>query len=140
MRLATVFAAAVTFLAVSASPAAAQNAGIAFVVAPEQATAFCLGDDPGAAFDCAVAKCAEQGAAAEDCAPVAWCMPAGWTAGIGVMHKEGIHWTEYSCGWETLEAAKQAAQVRCDQQQRPYVQECSAGVFYDPDGNEIAAE
>jgi hypothetical protein len=53
------------------------------------------------------------------------------------MHKEGIHWTEYSCGWETKEAAKAAAAVRCDLEQRPYIQECSAAVFYDPDGNEL---
>jgi len=115
----------------------AEQTGIAFAYAPEQGAGHCTGNDPAAAFDCARAKCTESGAAAEDCAPVDWCFPAGWTAGIGIMHKEGIHWTEYSCGWETKEAAQAAAAVRCDLQQRPYIQECSAAVFYDPDGNEL---
>jgi hypothetical protein len=115
----------------------AGQTGIAFAYAPEQGAGSCTGSDPATAFDCARAKCAESGAAAEDCAPVAWCFPAGWTAAVGILHKEGIHWTEYSCGWESLEAAKSAAKVRCDQAQRPFIQECSAALFYDPEGNEV---
>lgn len=136
MRNAVLFA-ALAFLA-NASTGHAQDAGIAFAYAPEQGAGHCTGSDPASAFACAVAKCAESGAAAEDCAPVAWCMPAGWTAAIGVMHKEGIHWTEYSCGWETREQAAEAAKVRCDLNARPYIEECSASLFYDPEGNEIA--
>jgi hypothetical protein len=130
---------ALVFLISILSPytAQAEQTGIAFAYAPEQGAGHCTGSDPAAAFDCARAKCAESGAAAEDCAPVAWCFPAGWTAAVGIMHKEGIHWTEYSCGWETKEAAKAAAAVRCNPAERPFIQECSAAVFYDPDGNEL---
>ncbi len=119
-------------------PAMAQGQkGIAFSYAPEQGQGVCTGDDAASTFECAKKQCMESGAAAEDCAPVAWCFPAGWTAAIGVMHKEGIHWTEYSCGWESKAAAQAAAKVRCDTGIRPYIQECSAGLFYDPDGNEV---
>ncbi len=131
---------AATLLLLPVQPCQAQQAGIAFAYAAEQGAGHCMGDDPAAAFECAIAKCMESGAAAQDCAPMAWCMPAGWTAAIGVMHKEGIHWTEYSCGWETREQAADAARLRCDPAARPYIQECSTSVFYDPQGNEIIAE
>jgi hypothetical protein len=140
VHLTEILAGALLFSALSTSTAHAEQTGIAFAYAPEQGAGSCTGSDPAVAIDCARAKCAESGAAIEDCAPVAWCFPSGWTAAVGVMHKEGIHWTEYSCGWETKAAAQAAATVRCDPAERPYIQECSAAVFYDPDGNEVMAE
>ncbi len=125
-------------LAGLATAAAAQEQkGIAFAYAPEQGQGVCTGSDAASTIECAKKQCMESGALAEDCAPVAWCFPSGWTAAVGIMHKEGFHWTEYSCGWETRDAAAAAAKVRCDPASRPYLQECSASLFYDPDGNEV---
>ncbi len=135
IRIAIVAAA----LAFSA-PALADQTGIAFAYAPEQGMGVCTGGNPDKAFACAKAKCAESGAAPSDCARVAWCFPSGWSAGIGIMHKEGIHWSEFSCGWPTKDAALAAGRLRCDAQDKAFIAECSVGVVYDPDGKEIAAE
>ncbi|MFZ1680298.1 MAG: hypothetical protein WAT70_04705 [Rhizobiaceae bacterium] len=126
-------------LALSA-PARADQTGIAFAYAPEQGMGVCAGGNPDKAFACAKAKCTESGAAAADCARVAWCFPSGWSAGIGIMHKEGIHWSEFTCGWPTKDAAAAAGKVRCDAQDKAFITECSVGVFYDPNGKEIMAE
>lgn len=126
------------FIFAPALASAQEQKGIAFAYAPEQGYGVCTGSNPDKAFACARQKCADSGAAAEDCARVAWCFPSGWTAAVGILHKEGLHWTEYSCGWETREAAAAAAKIRCDTATRPFIQECSASLFYDPDGNEIA--
>ena len=122
------------------APALADQTGIAFVYAAEQGAGVCTGGSPDKAFACAKKKCAESGAAEADCARLAWCFPSGWSAGIGVMHKEGIHWSEFICGWPTKEAAIAAAKLRCDSMDKTFINECSAGVFYDPAGKEIAAE
>ena len=122
------------------APALADQTGIAFVYAAEQGAGVCTGGSPDKAFACAKKKCAESGAAEADCARLAWCFPSGWSAGIGVMHKEGIHWSEFICGWPTKEAAAAAAKLRCASMDKSFINECSAGVFYDPEGKEIAAE
>ena len=114
--------------------------GIAFSYAPEQGAGVCTGPSPEDAFSCATAKCTESGALTEDCAPVAWCFPAGWSAGIGVMHREGIHWSEFTCGWQTRDAALAAGRLRCEQMDAKMIQGCSVGVLYDPDGAEMAVE
>lgn len=130
------FASALLF----AAPAFADQTGIAFAYAPEQGMGVCAGGNPDKAFACAKKKCAESGAAEADCARVAWCFPSGWSAGIGVMHKEGIHWSEFSCGWPTKEAAIAAGKLRCETQDKAFISDCSVGVLYDPQGKEIAAE
>ncbi|MDP3898854.1 MAG: hypothetical protein Q8Q62_19460 [Mesorhizobium sp.] len=117
-----------------------RNVGIAFAYAPEQASGVCVGGSPDKAFACARQKCVDGGAAAADCARVAWCFPAGWSAAVGVMHKEGIHWTEFTCGWQSREAALAAADIRCDTAQRPYIQECALGGLWDDSGKEIPVE
>ncbi len=122
------------------APALADQTGIAFVYAAEQGAGVCTGGSPDKAFACAKKKCAESGALEADCARLAWCFPSGWSAGIGVMHKEGIHWSEFICGWPTKEAAIAAAKLRCASMDKSFITECSAGVFYDPEGKEIAAE
>lgn len=129
-------------LALLVSPAAAQNAqtGIAFAYAPEQGSGVCTGGNPERAMACARQKCTESGALAEDCARVAWCYPAGWSVAVGVLHKEGLHWTEYSCGWPSQEAAVAAGKLRCSTQDATYIQDCSAVVVFDPQGTEIMVE
>lgn len=120
--------------------AADNRGGIAFAYAPEQGMGVCAGGSPEKAFACARAKCAESGALPADCARVAWCFPAGWSVAVGVMHKEGIHWSEFSCGWPTKDAAIAAGKLRCQQQDKTQIQDCSAGVVYDPNGKEIVID
>jgi hypothetical protein len=123
--------------------AAAQDGptGIAFAYAAEQGSGMCIGGNPTAALDCARQKCAgSSGALPEDCARVAWCFPAGWSFVVGVLHKEGIHWSEFSCGWPSREAALAAADVRCDSTHREYIQECAVGGLWDDDGKEVALD
>ncbi len=115
--------------------------GIAFAYAPEQGSGLCTGDDPAMALTCARDKCvAESGALPEDCTQVTWCFPAGWSFAVGVMHKEGIHWSEFSCGWPSREAALAAADVRCDLAYREYIQECAVGGLWDENGHEVSLE
>lgn len=132
----------IALLIIAATPAAAQEntGGIAFAYAAEQGMGVCAGGSPEKALNCARAKCTESGALAEDCARVAWCFPAGWSVGVGIMHKEGIHWSEFSCGWPSKEAAIAAGKVKCEHQDKAMIQECSAGVVYDPSGKEIMVE
>jgi hypothetical protein len=135
MRLPQIF----TLLVAATSPAAAQ--GIAFSYAPEQGSGMCVGYNPATALDCARAACVESsGAAPQDCARVAWCYPAGWSVAVGIMHREGIHWSEFSCGWPTREAALAAGAVRCDAQYRDYIQDCVIGGLWDEAGNPVALE
>lgn len=114
--------------------------GIAFAYAAEQGSGMCTGGNPTAALDCARQKCTESGALASDCARVAWCFPAGWSFAVGLLHKEGIHWSEFSCGWPSREAALAAAEVRCDLAHREYIQDCVVGGLWDEDGTEIPLE
>jgi hypothetical protein len=138
----TRFAFAAATVAASCAAGFAQDArqGIAFAYAPEQSSGFCIGGSPERTLACAREKCVAGGAAAADCARVAWCFPMGWSVEIGIMHKEGIHWSEYTCGWASKESAAAAAKVRCDAALREYVQDCSVGRFWDEDGNVIEAE
>lgn len=133
----------VVVLALAHLPAAAQEGrtGIAFAYAPEQGSGMCTGGSPVAALDCARRKCVEEsGAAPEDCARVAWCYPAGWSVAVGVMHKEGIHWSEFSCGWPSREAALAAGDVLCDLKFRDYIQQCAVGGLWDENGQPVSLE
>lgn len=131
---------AASILTASAAAAQDNRGGIAFAYAAEQGSGVCTGGSPEKALNCARAKCMESGALAEDCARVAWCFPAGWSVGVGIMHKEGIHWSEFSCGWPSKEAAIAAGELRCEQQDKTTIQDCSASVVYDPNGKEIMVE
>jgi hypothetical protein len=119
---------------------AAHANGIAFSYAPEQGSGMCMGEDAAQTISCAQQKCAEIAGSIEDCVPMTWCSNAGWSFGAGLMHKEGIHWSEFSCGWPSREAALAATKVFCDLSFREQITACSAGILYDPDGNEIALD
>ncbi len=126
-------------LSIAAAPAQAQ--GIAFAYAPEQGSGTCVGHNPARALDCARAACVESsGALASDCARVAWCYPAGWSVAVGIMHREGIHWSEFSCGWPTREAALAAGAVLCDLDFRENVQDCVVGGLWDEAGEPVSLE
>lgn len=127
-------------LASAALPATAQTGpvGIAFSYAPEQGSGMCVGGNPSATLDCARRACVESsGALAEDCLRVAWCFPAGWSVAVGLMHEEGLHWTEFSCGWPSQEAALVAGEVLCDRELRQGIQDCVVARLWDDDGNEV---
>jgi len=128
-------------------PAAAQEeradnlSGIAFAYAPEQGSGHCVGGTPEKAMACARQKCVESGGALpQDCARVAWCFPAGWSFTIGVQHKEGIHWAEFSCGWPSRAAAIAAGKLRCEHQDKKTIQNCHVGTVVDPKGKETVLE
>ena len=130
--------AAVAMLALS-SGASAQDqgpVGIAFVEAPEMSSGVCTAGNPDAGFACARAKCMESGAQARDCLRVAWCFPSGWSVDVFMQHREGPHWHEYSCGWQTREAAIKAAGVKCDPGLNEHLIECSAVRVWNPQGAE----
>lgn len=135
-------AAALFCTVLMSSSATAQDGpiGIAFAEAPEQSSGVCTGQNTDKTLACARTKCVEGGALAEDCLRVKWCYPAGWSADLFVQHKEGIHWHEYLCGWESKEAVMAAAAVACDRQFRPYIIECSTVRFWDNQGREFAAD
>lgn len=123
------------------STATAGAQGIAFSYAPEQGSGMCMGNNPAAALDCARQKCVdESGAAPQDCARVAWCYPAGWSVAVGIMHREGIHWSEFSCGWPSREAAMAAGQVRCDKAYREFIEECVVAQLWNEEGELISLE
>jgi hypothetical protein len=125
-----------------ATPAAGQGqTGIAFAYAPEQGSGVCTGGSPSAALDCARSRCAaSSGALPSDCARGAWCYPAGWSVAVGIMHREGIHWSEFSCGWPSREAALAAGKLRCDHQDDAYIAECVVGGLWDETGEEVSLE
>jgi hypothetical protein len=125
---------------VSGAYAQSGPTGIAFAYAAEQGSGVCTGGNPTAALDCAREKCTETGALASDCARVAWCFPSGWSFVVGVMHKEGIHWSEFGCGWQSREAAIAAAEIRCEMMDKAFIQDCVVGGLWDEDGNEITLE
>lgn len=145
MRMKAVLGAGLAIaLTVSAMPDgfAQEGGGIAFAYAPEQGSGICTGDNPSAALDCARRKCIEEtGALPQDCARVAWCYPAGWSVAVGVLHKEGLHWSEFSCGWPSREAALAAGSVLCDPAHRgPQIEVCAVSQLWDENGNLIALE
>lgn len=124
-----------------ASPAISQEGpiGIAFAEAPEQSSGVCTGQSTEKTLACARAKCVDGGAMAQDCLRVKWCYPAGWSADLFVQHKEGPHWHQYLCGWDSKEALMAAVAVTCDKTLRPYIMECSAVRFGDDKGHEFEA-
>ena len=128
-------------MAILAFPAAAQDGpkGIAFVEAPEQSGGVCFAGNPDRGFACAREKCVEGGAEARDCLRVAWCYPAGWSVDVFMQHREGPHWHEYLCGWDSKEAVMAAVAVACDLSRRDFIRECSAVRFWDDRGQEFEA-
>ena len=116
----------------------AQDIGIAISAAPEQATGICFGDSSIAMLNCAREKCAEtEGVRESDCLRVLWCYPMGWTVDIFLQHREGIHWHEYTCGWNDREKAIAAAALKCDNE---WLIECSAVQLWDPTGKSVSVD
>lgn len=118
-------------------PAFAQS-GVAIVQAPESSWGMAMADTPEEGLKAATEMCVAGGALAQDCIPTTWCLPAGWTVTIGVMHPEGLHWSESVCGLPSRHAAEAVAGILCDPASREYpMLECALAQIYDPDGNAV---
>lgn len=121
-------------------PALAQDGpyGVAIVQAPESSWGIALGRTPEEALKSATEMCVQGGAMAIDCVPTNWCMPAGWTVTVGVMHVEGLHWSESLCGLPTQSVAEAAGAVLCDLDLREgWVSDCVVAQIFDPEGTLI---
>ncbi len=116
------------------STAFAERVGIAFVQAPEQGSGVCTGTTPDKAFACAVKACMKSGAEDTDCLRTNWCFPSGWSADVFLLHNEGVHWHEVTCGWSNQNAALKAASIICDTKERDFIVDCSIVQIYDPNG------
>lgn len=127
-------------LGLGLSPAAAQEGtlGIAFVQAPEMASGMAVALTPDEGFAAATALCVAGGAMAEDCLQTNWCLPAGWSVDLFVMHQEGLHWHEVYCGLPSYEAAEQVAAALCAPKARDWITECLPVQFYDPEGTALS--
>jgi hypothetical protein len=115
--------------------ATAQPTGIAFVQAPEQSSGAATGTTPTEAFTTATAICTEGGALAEDCLPIAWCFPAGWSIEVFAQNTEGFHWRAPVCGLPSEAVARAVAEQLCDATLRPDLMDCALVAVTDPDGN-----
>lgn len=118
--------------------AAVAETGIAVSQAPEAGTGVCFGDSADTAMACARKKCmAESGLGAADCPRVLWCFPAGWSADIFMQHREGFHWHDYLCGWDSREKLQSAVALKC---KSDFLIECSAVQIWSPDGKAQTVE
>lgn len=108
--------------------------GIAFVQAPEQSSGMGVSPDITTAITTAMHQCVGGGAAPEDCIITNWCQPAGWSIDLFVMHVEGIHWHEVTCGLTERSIAEAVAAQICADGARDYVSDCSLVQLYDPNG------
>lgn len=100
--------------------------GIAFVQAPEQSSATCFADNLDNAFACARKKCASRdGVSAGDCLRTTWCYPSAWSADLFIQHREGPHWHEVLCGWNSREDLLAATKLRCEGSASDYLIECT---------------
>ena len=111
----------------AAAPVLADDpVGIAFVQAPERSSATCFSDNHVKAFNCAKKKCAKNdGVSPRDCLRQAWCYPSRWSADLFLQHKEGPHWHEVLCGWESRDDLLAAARLRCEGSARTWLAECT---------------
>ncbi|WP_333831128.1 hypothetical protein [Pararhodobacter sp.] len=114
--------------------------GIAFVQAPEMASGMALALTPEEGFAAATAQCVAGGAMAGDCLHTNWCLPAGWSVDLFVMHQEGVHWHEVHCGLPSREVAEQVAEALCNPASRDWLSECLPVQFYDPEGTALLPE
>lgn len=114
--------------------------GVAFVEAPEQGSGMCFADNADKGFACAREKCMASGALSEDCYRVKWCYPAGWSADIFKQHREGNHWHEYLCGWDSESDLDAAIAIACKGSSAEYLIECAAVAKWSPDGKMFEVE
>ncbi len=114
--------------------------GIAFVQAVEQGNGVCFGKTPAEAFACATQKCAATSEYPEECQPMKWCSPSGWSADIFKQSKEGPHWHQYLCGWDSEADLDAAVEVACGGSAKEYLIECQVVAKWARDGSEAPTQ
>jgi hypothetical protein len=124
--------AAVMAFTLAGTYASAYADGIAIVQAVEQSSGVCSGKSAAKAFECAKKKCMKGGAAKEDCLEMAWCLD-GWTVDVFMQSKEGPHWHEFHCGWNTRAEAESAGKLACNPERKKDLMECATVQIYDPE-------
>ncbi len=126
------------FLAAWPMAAVAEGRGaVGFSQAPEMSSGVCFASSIRKALDCARKKCIKDGGTAEDCIETTACFPAGWSIDIFAQSKEGPHWHETFCGFDSKEAAIQASKSICNTKRRKDLMECSLVTIYDEDGKKF---
>jgi hypothetical protein len=125
-------------LSFAAFPAAAQDnplQGIGFAQA-EEGTWLCRHEAPLEALACAQEHCAEQ-APGEQCAPTAWCYPAGWS-GVMTVWLPDVHVTRVLCGMSDEASLTEMLKTLCATAMT--ARSCDLALIVDPDGNERQVE
>jgi len=115
-------------LATAAAPAAAE--AIAFAQAPEMSFGIGLGGGLAEAIDRAMEDCGHPG----DCVVTTACSPAGWSVDVFLQHREGLHWHEIFCGFDSRETAEAIVPQLCSLATRPYLIDCMLSQVWNPDG------
>ncbi len=110
---------------------------IGFSQAPEMSSGVCTAKTIRSALDCAKKKCIKGGGTAEDCIETTACFPAGWSIDVFAQAKDGPHWHETFCGFDSKETAIQASKSVCNQKRRKELMECSLVKIYNEDGKEF---
>ncbi len=110
---------------------------VGFSQAPEMSSGVCFASSIRKALDCAKKKCIKDGGTAEDCLETTACFPAGWSIDVFAQSKEGPHWHETFCGFDSKETAIKASRSICDMKQRKGLMECSLVAIYDEDGKKF---
>ncbi|MCF6370044.1 hypothetical protein [Rhizobium halophilum] len=118
-----------------AAPSEARDA-IAFSQAPEMSSGHCVADSIREALDCAKKQCIDGGGTNEDCLETTACFPAGWSVDIFVQQRDGPHWHEVHCGFDSREGALQVVDAVCNRTRRSDLVECSAVRLLDEQGKE----
>lgn len=126
-------------MVVSPIAALAEGRGaVGFSQAPEMSSGVCFASSIRKALDCAKKKCVKDGGTAEDCLETTACFPAGWSIDVFVQSKEGPHWHETFCGFDSKDTAIGASRSVCSTKRRENLMECSLVTIYDEDGRAIA--
>jgi len=115
--------------------AAAEGRGaVGFSQAPEMSSGVCFASTVRKALDCAKKKCIKDGGTAEDCLETTACFPARWSIDIFAQSKEGPHWHETFCGFDSKEAAIAASKNICNLKRRKDLSDCSLVTIYNEEG------
>jgi hypothetical protein len=115
--------------------ASAEGRGaVGFSQAPEMSSGVCFAASIRKALDCARKKCIKGGGTAQDCLETTACFPAGWSIDIFAQSKDGPHWHETFCGFDSKETSILASRSVCSAKRRQDLMECSLVMIYNEDG------
>lgn len=118
-----------------ASAALADQQGVAFVTAPEQAHTHCFADNADKAFECARKKCRKDGG--QECLRTRWCYPAGWSGVMSINLSIGFHFPTELCGMPNRKSLIAAFETMCRNWEN--ADQCNVGLIFSPDGKQETA-